>query len=139
MLRNHNRFKLRNFTSYILGLRLIISIWQFEHKYDLHIRLSHMHTRLHDTNTFRGFRLTGKYLGSLYIVHVSETIISQFKLRRSLTSSNICVRSCGYIYLLIAKLIVVFRSRSGNVAFDLDYKAGDYHNKTNHIIICVLP
>jgi hypothetical protein len=31
-------------------------------------------------------------------------------------------------------LIAVFRSRPRNFPFDLDYKAGYYHNKTNGII-----
>jgi hypothetical protein len=35
---------------------------------------------------------------------------------------------------MITKLIVAFMSRPENLPFDFGYNAGDYHNKTNHII-----
>jgi len=54
----------------------------------------------------------------------------------NLSSARVC--SCNNLYPIITKLIVLFKSRSGNVAFDVDYDVGDYHNKTNCIIDCVL-
>jgi hypothetical protein len=33
------------------------------------------------------------------------------------------------MYPIVIKLNAVFKSRPGNVAFDLGYKTGDYHKK----------
>jgi len=38
------------------------------------------------------------------------------------------------ISLIITKLIVVFMSKPGKLPSDLDYKVGNYHNKTKLII-----
>ena len=55
-----------------------------------------------------------------------------------LNRSSANVSKCNNLYPIITKLIAIFKSRSGNVSFNLDHKAADYHNKTNCIIECVL-
>ena len=46
----------------------------------------------------------------------------------SLSHRNSYVCSYAKLYLIITKLIVVFKSRPENLQFDLHYNAGDYHN-----------
>jgi len=52
----------------------------------------------------------------------------------SLTRTNAYVCSCANVYPIITKLIAVFRSRQGHVAFELEYNFGDCHNKSNRNI-----
>ena len=56
----------------------------------------------------------------------------------SLNRSSVCIFNCNNLYPIITKLIAVFKSRKGNVAFDLDHNDAYYHDKTNCIIDCVL-
>jgi hypothetical protein len=75
-----------------------------------------------------------KLLGSPNISHVCATHSSYFRSRKVIFACNAHVCSHVYTYPIITKLILVFRSRPGNLSFDLDYKAGYNHNETSHII-----
>ena len=74
----------------------------------------------------------------MQVLPILHTCVQQtFRILRqgwSLTRSNVYVCSCANVYGIITKIILAFRSRPGNVAFEIAYKVGDNHNKTNSII-----
>jgi hypothetical protein len=75
---------------------------------------------------------------SVNIVHVALPFVRNLGQVSSLSRRNSYICSYTKLYPIITKLIVVFMSRPENLPIELDYNAGDCHNKTNHIIKSVL-
>ena len=61
-----------------------------------------------------------KHVGSANIEQFSQHPFLILVQGWSLTLSSARVCNCTNLYPIITKLIVLFKSRSGNVAFDLD-------------------
>jgi hypothetical protein len=93
---------------------------------------SHVYKTEHITNKFQRISNLRKNVYVLPILHMCvQHCLCIFVQGSSLTRNNAYVCSCANVYPIITKIILVFRSRSGNVAFELDYNVGDCHNKAN--------
>jgi hypothetical protein len=95
----------------------------------------------HVTNSFKAILIfRWKLLNLQVFLSCVQHFFSNFGQSCVYSLSNAYVCSYAKVGPLVTEFIAVLMSRSGNLSitpFDLDHKAGDYHNKTSCITKCV--
>lgn len=100
------------------------------------IYMFHLLTRIKDyiyrKQVSRNSEFEIKYVGSHNTAHIYATL---FSVLRSIWSLIRCIAYVFFyddVYPIGAKLIAVFRSRPGNLSYELDQNTGEYCNKKPH-------